>query len=145
MVATTGEEDKILGRWKAPWRKVLAALSLSLAGTVILGGVLFALQQNVWWIAGASALSLLGSGAYLGFAARESEPLYGTLLAILYFGLVVATLFGGALADALPDPLPGLGVGDSTFFFVWPLLQLAAGVIGSIIGGRLARRNSYAK
>lgn len=130
--------------WRAPWRKLLAGLGLSLTGTTILGGLLFALQQNVWWIAAAGTLSLLGGGAYLGHASRESEPVYGTLLAILYFGLVAGILFGGTLVEWLPEPLPGLGVGDSTIFFVWPLLQLAAAVTGMAIGGQLARGNDAA-
>jgi cation transporter-like permease len=41
----------------------------------------------------------------------------------------------------VPDPLPGLATGDSTFFFLWPLLILAAGVAGSILGGRVATRS----
>lgn len=129
--AGTGAE-----KWRAPWRKVFVALGLSLAGTAIFGGLLFLWQQNVWWIAVAGVLSLFGGGLYLGRASGASEPLYGTLLAILYFAIVAGILFGGTLAEALPEPLPGLGIGDSTFFFVWPLLQLAGAVSGCVVGGR---------
>lgn len=125
--------------WETPWRRLLLALGLSVLATVALGGVCFALQPNVWWVAAAGLLGLLAGGAYLGWANGEPEPLLGTLLAVLYFGLVAVVLFGGSLLDALPEPLPGLGVGDSTFFFVWPLLQLAAAVLGSLLGGRLVR------
>lgn len=121
--------------WSAPWRPVFAALALSLAGTMILGSLAFILDKNVWWVGLAGGLSLFGGGTLLGWARGIPEPLDGTLLAILYFGVVVGVLFGGTLADLLPDPLPGLGVGDSTFFFVWPLLQLASAVAGSVVGG----------
>ncbi|MBI3979728.1 MAG: hypothetical protein HY331_16225 [Chloroflexi bacterium] len=137
-MVVTAQEDRIES-WRIPWPNVLLALVLSVVATVALGGALFALEPNVWGVAVASVVSLLIGGVLLGLTSREPEPLYGTLLAILYFGLVAALLFGGTLADALPEPLPGLGKGDSTFFFVWPLLQLAAGVAGSALGGRLVR------
>lgn len=114
-------------------------VAFSLAGTAVVGGVLFLALQNVWWLAAGSMLSLFGAGVYLGWRSREPEPLYGALLAVVYFGLVAALLFGSALADAFPDPLPGLAIGDSTFFFVWPLLMLAASVTGCIVGGRSSR------
>lgn len=118
-------------------RDIGMAAAASVAGTVMLGGLPFLLQQNVWWIATGALVSLLGAGAYLGRRSGEPEPLYGALLAVLYFGLVVGLLFGGELAEVLPDPLPGLAIGDSTFFFVTPLLMLAASVLGSVLGGRL--------
>ncbi len=122
-------------------RVFLAALAMSVAGTAAVGTVLFLLSESVWWFVLSSALSLLGAGFYLGWRAREPEPpLYGALLAILYFGLAVAILFGGELAEKLPDPLPGLDVGDSTFFFISPLLMLTAGFVGSILGRRAALR-----
>ncbi|MBI3953960.1 MAG: hypothetical protein HY330_05555 [Chloroflexi bacterium] len=121
-------------------RALALSLGLGLAGTAALGGALFLVQQNVWWVALGGLLSLFGAGAYLGWRSREPEPLYGVLLAVLYFGLVVAILFGGELAAALPDPLPGLAIGDSTFFFVWPLLMLVAAVAGSVLGGQQASR-----
>lgn len=129
-------------RQSVPWRKVWEGLGISVLGTVILGGLLFALTDNVWWIAVAGILSLMAGGVYLGSRSAESEPLYGALLAILYFGIAAGFLFGGTLAEALPEPLPGLGIGDSTFYFVCPLLQLVGGVAGSIIGGWTARYRS---
>lgn len=130
------------GHPRGPWPALWVALGLSLASTTLLGGLLFVLDRNVWWIALAGTLGLFGGGAYLGRRGREAEPLHGTLLTILYFGLVVGVLFGGTLADVLPEPLPGLGVGDSTFFFVWPLLQLVAAVAGCLAGARLGRLGS---
>lgn len=112
------------------------ALVISAAGTAILGGALMFLLDNVWWLALGGLLSLLGAGVFLGRRCREAEPLYGVLLAIFYFGFVVVGLFGGELAERLPDPLPGLSIGDSTFFFVSPLLMLVAGVAGVVLGGR---------
>lgn len=111
-----------------------------MAVTAVLGGGLFLLQQNVWWLALGGLLSLFGGGVYLGWRSREPEPLYGSLLAVLYFGLVVGVLLGGELAEVLPDPLPGLAIGDSTFFFVSPLLMLAASVSGSVLGGSIGLR-----
>lgn len=119
-----------------PWRYMALALIFSITGTAILGGALFLAGQNVWWLAMGGLLSLFGGGVYLGWRSRDPEPLYGTLLAILYFGLAVGILFGGELTEALPDPLPGLAIGDSTFFFVSPLLMLLVSVVGSILGGR---------
>lgn len=118
------------------WRVIGVALAISMAGTAVLGGALFLFQQNVWWLAMGGLLSLFGGGVYLGWRSHEPEPLYGTLLAVLYFGLVVGILFGGELTEVLPDPLPGLAIGDSTFFFVSPLLMLVASVVGSVLGGR---------
>lgn len=129
------------GGTRVPWSGLGAALGLAVAGTAVLGGATFtALEQNVWWIGLAGALSTLGAGGYLGWRARDPEPLLGTLLAVLYVGVVIAVLFGGTVVEAFPEPLPGLGKGDSTFFFVWPLLVLAAGVAGCVVGGRVATR-----
>lgn len=134
-----GSESDNLPRRRVPWREIWLAWALSVFGTALLGGVLFALWQNVWGIALGGVASLVVGAAYVSLRAGESEPVYGALLAILYFGLVVGVLFGGELMEMLPDPLPGLGIGDSTFFFVWPLLQLAAAVIGIALGGRWRR------
>lgn len=125
------------------WRVTLVALLISVAGTAILGGALFRLRGDVWWLAIGSVPSLLGAGIYLGWRSREPEPLYGALLALLYFGLVVGFLFSMEAAEALPDPVPGLAIGDSTFFFVSPLIMLATGVVGTVVGGQLSRRRKH--
>lgn len=124
---------------------LLSAWGISLAGTAILGVLLFViLSKNTWWLAVSSGVSLIGAGAYLGLRSRETEPLYGTLLAILNFGVAAVFLFVGKLTEmkALEDPLPGMGKGDSTFFFVTPLLMIVCGVIGSVIGGSMARKRT---
>jgi hypothetical protein len=123
-------------------RELLTALATSMAGTGALGGTLyFLLAHNVWWVAVASAPSLVAAGFYLGWRVDEPEPLYGSILSTLYFGIVAVVLLGGTWLGKVPDPLPGLATGDSTFFFLWPLLILAAGVAGSILGGRIAARS----
>ncbi len=127
---------------RAPWTLVWTALAISVLGTALLGGILFAIDRNVWWIMLSGALSLIAGGGYMGFRSREAEPLYGSLLAILYFGLVVGILFGGSRVEELPEPLPGLGIGDSTFFFVSPLLMLSASVVGTVVGGRVSNRRT---
>ncbi len=119
-------------------RTYLVALGVSAAGTAALGLPPLLLADSVWWLALASAPSLVAAGFLLGWHAHEPEPLYGALLATLYFGIVAGVLFGAELAEALPDPLPGLSTGDSTFFFVWPLLILLAGFLGSMAGGKAA-------
>lgn len=131
--------DRLVSTGSAPWRTLGVSLGTSVVGTVIMGGTLLILQENVWWLTLGGMVSLFGAGVHLGWRTRQPEPLYGVLLGILYFGLIVGVLFGGELAEALPDPLPGLAVGDSTFFFVSPLLALVASVAGSVLGGRLGR------
>jgi hypothetical protein len=117
------------------WRCIGQGLAISIAGTAVLGFALLSIDKNVWWLAIGGLVWLFLGGVYLGWQAREPEPLLGVLLAIIYFGLVASALFGGELAEWLPDPLPGLAIGDSTFFFVSPLLMLVAAVSGSVLGG----------
>lgn len=114
----------------------LLALIVGAAGTAALGLPPLLLADSIWWLALASAPSLLAAGFLLGWRAHDPEPLYGTLLATVYFGIVAGVLFGAELADALRDPLPGLATGDSTFFFVWPLLILVTSFLGSMLGGK---------
>lgn len=123
-------------------RVFLLALAASVAGTIALGVPPLLLRDNVWWLALASVPSLLAAGFLLGWRAREPEPLYGAVLGALYFGIVAGVLFGAELAEALPDPLPGLATGDSTFFFVWPLVILVMSFVGSVVGGRTAARRA---
>lgn len=122
------------------WPTLAVAIVISAAGTVVVGGALLAVGQNVWLLAVAGLVSLFGGGVFLGLREGEVEPLLGALLALCYFGIVAVILFGGTLVEALPEPLPGLAIGDSTFYFVWPLLQIAAGTGGSTAGGWIAAR-----
>lgn len=117
------------------WGDVRLAYGVSVALTLALGGAVFvAVDQNVWWVALAGVVGLFVGGYLIGRRAGRRDALGGTMLAIVYFATVFAVIFGGALGDLLPDPLPGLPIGDSTFFFVWPLSQLAAAVLGALLG-----------
>lgn len=139
----TGEEDKSSKKLTGQlglWRELWLALALGLTGTAVLGAPALFLLGSVWWLAVAGLFSLSVAGAYLGIRLGEPEPLNGALLALLYFAVVVIVLFLGSAALVLPEPLPGLEIGDSTFFFVWPLLQLAAAVAGSVVGGLGSQR-----
>lgn len=119
------------------WRDLAAAYAVSVLVTIGVGGTLFlAVEATVWWIAAAGVLGLLAGGAIVGARHGRPDALGATLLAIAFYGTTAFVIVGGALADLLPEPLPGLPVGDSTFFFVWPLTQLAAAVIGATAGGR---------
>lgn len=121
------------------WRAVWVGYALSAAGTLGVGGGLFALEPDVWRIALTGTGALFFGGFVAGMMARTPEPLNGALIGLLYFGTFVLVMFFGASSDALPDPLPGLPLGDSTFFFVWPLLMLVGSVVGSALGGRWRR------
>ncbi|MDP6070844.1 MAG: hypothetical protein QGG34_04655 [SAR202 cluster bacterium] len=129
-------QKQIANNGGAPIRQILIALLLSIVGTAVIGGVLLLLLDNIWWIAGGSAVSLFGAAMYLGRAMAMPEPLYGTLLAALYVSIAITIILVGTLLAVLPDPFPGLEIGDSTFFFVSPLILLVSGVAGSAIGGK---------
>ena len=118
--------------WAAIWR----GYALSLAGTLVLGIPLFLVTHNVWLIAVAGTLSLFGGGFATARKAQTSEPLNGAFVGVIYFATVTAVILLGAITDKLPDPLPGLPNGDSTFFMAWPLVQLVASTIGVLVGGR---------
>ncbi len=133
-----------LQRRKAPgavphdiaWRYIWRGYALSIAGTLVLGLPLFLVERNIWLIAAAGTLSLFAGGFFAARKARTSEPLNGAFIGVLYFATFAAIAFFGAIIDKLPDPVPGLPKGDSTFFMAWPLVQLVAATIGALIGGR---------
>ncbi len=122
--------------WSAQLRIVLTGLVLSAVGTGILSGGVMLVWNNVWVLAVGSMASLFAGGLYVGRRVGEPEPMLGAVLAILYFIIVAGVLFIGTLLEKLPEPLPGLDIGDSTFYFVWPLLMLVGCVLGGIIGGQ---------
>ncbi len=126
------------------WRDVWSGYAASMVGTAVLGGLVFLLDQNVWWVSVASMVALVAGGFVAGFRARQIEPLNGALLACVFFGTEAAILMIGTAMEGtsigLPDPLPGLAIGDSTLFFVSPLGQLASAVLGSLLGGWWAHR-----
>lgn len=124
------------------WRGLGWALLLAAGGTVVLGGGLLAAAHSVWALAAGGTLALVAGGWLAGYRLGRPELLVGATLGVLYFAGVVAVLMGGSVLEALPEPLPGLPVGDSTFFFVWPLSQLLAAVAGGLLGGWHAARSS---
>lgn len=118
--------------WRAIWR----GYALSVAGTLLFGLPLFLLERNVWLIAAAGIFSLFAGGFAAARRAKASELLNGAFVGLVYFTTVVAVIFSGAILDILPDPLPGLPKGDSTFFMAWPLVQLLASTLGGVVAGR---------
>ncbi len=126
------------------WRDVWSGYAVSVIAVAVLGGPVLLLDENVWWISIVSMVALVAGGSVAGLRARQIEPLNGALLACVFFGTEAAILMLGTAMEGtavgLPDPLPGLAIGDSTFFFVSPLGQLASAVLGSILGGWWAHR-----
>ncbi len=127
-------------RWSDVWSGYVAAVVC----TAVLGALVLLVDENVWWVSIVSMVALVAGGFVAGFRARQIEPLNGALLACVFFGTEAAILMLGTAMEGtavgLPDPLPGLAIGDSTFFFVSPLGQLASAVLGSILGGWWAHR-----
>lgn len=121
-----------------PWGPVWPGLAVALAGSAVLGTVLVVVTGNVWWLALASTVSLFVGGLLTGLRARELEPLYGAVVGAIVVGLGIIGILVGSTFAVLPDPLPGLPIGDSTFFFVSPLVMVIGGIAGSIVGGRIA-------
>lgn len=123
--------------WGAVWLGYCAAL---IATLIVAGWGLFFGSRGMWWVAGWGTAFLFAAGFWAGYRARDAEPLNGAFIAVFYCAALIVVVFGGEFFALLPDPLPGLPRGDSTFFFVWPLAQLAASTVGAILGGALARR-----
>jgi len=90
----------------------------------------------MWWLAAASAVALFVAGFRLARRSNHWEGLSATLVTILYYVTATVILIIGMMFEVLPDPLPGLPKGDSTFFFVWPLAQLISTVLGATLGRR---------
>jgi hypothetical protein len=123
------------------WKDVWTGYLVGLLGTAILGGAVFVVVgANMWWLAAASAVALLVAGFRLSRRSGRWEGLSATLVTILYYVTVTVILIIGMMFEVLPDPLPGLPKGDSTFFFVWPLAQLVSTVVGALLGRRRVQR-----
>ena len=125
------------------WGAVWIGFAIALLGTLAAGTWAFAfVGKGTWWAANIGTLCLFCGAAVAGYRARTAEPLNGAFIAVFYFGAVALVIFSAEFLRIMPDPLPGLPRGDSTFFFVWPLAQLAASTLGAMLGGWLwARRN----
>lgn len=123
------------------WKDVWTGYLIALVGTAAFGGaVLVSMKPNMWRFAAASVLALVIAGFWVARGSDRWEGLSATLVTILYFVTVSIILILGMMYEFLPDPLPGLPRGDSTFYFVWPLAQLLGAVVGATLGrGRGAK------
>jgi hypothetical protein len=125
------------------WAAVWTGFAIALLGTLAAGTWAFAFAgKGTWWAANIGTLCLFCGAVVTGYRARTAEPLNGAFIAVFYFGAVALVIFSAEFFRVMPDPLPGLPRGDSTFFFVWPLAQLAAGTLGAVAGGRLYASSS---
>jgi hypothetical protein len=132
-----------IARGDIAWAAVWTGFAIALVGTLAAAAWTFAFAgKGTWWAANIGTLCLFCGALMTGYRARTAEPLNGAFIAVFHVGAVTLVIFGAEFLKVMPDPLPGLPRGDSTFFFVWPLAQLAAGTIGAIVGGVLARRRS---
>ena len=135
------ESQRIANRDIA-WAAVWTGFAIALLGTLAAGTWAFAFAgKGTWWAANLGALSLFCGALFTGYRARTAEPLNGAFIAVFYFSTATLVIFSGEFLGVLPDPLPGLPRGDSTFFFVWPLEQLVAATLGSMLGGWLVARS----
>lgn len=117
------------------WRQIWLGLSFSLAVSLIIGLPVTLAFDNAWWFAWIGVASLFISAFIVARRTKTGEPLNGAMMALMYFGIFFLIYFAGQALEILPDPLPGLPADDSTYFFVWPLAQIIAGTMGSLLGG----------
>ncbi|MFQ5794648.1 MAG: hypothetical protein ACE5JP_06320 [Candidatus Bipolaricaulia bacterium] len=121
------------------WGSVFVGYGIAVLGTLLFGGLgLFVMDKGMWWVANWGLGFLLLGGLVAGFSAKTTEPLNGAFIAVFYFATATLIIFIEEFLNILPDPLPGLPRGDSTFFFVWPLGQLVAATVGASLGGWFA-------
>lgn len=118
------------------WRGIGFGVGISLLLTLAIGFPLMIAQGSAWWMAWTGVVGIFIGGFVAGRMARSREPLNGAMVALFYFSVVAIVYLVGQAFELLPDPLPGLPQDDSTFFFVWPLAQIVAGTLGSILGGK---------
>ena len=120
---------------------IAIGFAVGLILTLIVGLPLYFLLDNAWALWVTSGVGLAAGGAVAALRARSPQPLNGALVGFL--GYVAAlVLFGGATAatgDA--QPLAGVPDDDQTFFLTWPLLMVAAGMMGALLGGRARVRS----
>lgn len=123
------------------WIDVWAGFAVAVGATAVLGPLVLYLSGNAWWVSVVSVLAVGAGAAVAGLRAKQIEPLNGALLMALVFATEATIAFVGEVMEWVPEPLPGLPVGDSTIFFVSPLGQLAFAVAGSLCGGWWATRS----
>lgn len=124
-------------RWKAVGVGYLVAVVVTIGA----GIPLLVSTDSSWMLVVANLVALLGAGFVIG---RKSGPqlsiINGALMGIICYFTTALALLVGWFFQWLPEPLPGLPQGDSTFFFAWPLLQFVVGVVGAILGSSTVRR-----
>ncbi len=134
-------QERGLGRpFDVRWTDVGTGLAVTVVGTAVLTPIVLLLDANVWWVSAVAMLSLVAGGIAAGLRAGQIEPLNGALMMAFFFIAEITILLVGEAMEWLPEPLPGLSRGDSTFFFVSPLGQLLSAVAGSLLGGWWASR-----
>ncbi|MBI4297855.1 MAG: hypothetical protein HY676_04920 [Chloroflexi bacterium] len=122
-------------RWPAIWAGYAVATLVTLAA----GLPLLAAKDSTWLLAASGSAGLLAGGLVTGKrAGRQLALLNGALLCVMYNVSVAGAFFIGSILQLLPEPLPGLPQGDSTFFFAWPLAQFVLAVAGAAVGSRMS-------
>ncbi len=139
-----GQGTGLVPPFDVRWTDVGAGLAVTVVGTAVLTPIVLLVDANVWWVSAGAMLSLAAGGFVAGLRAGQIEPLNGVLVVAVFFIAETAILLVGTAIEKIEDPLPGLTLGDSTFFFVSPLGQLLAAVTGSLLGGWWASRGLVA-
>lgn len=119
---------------------VWIGFAIAVGGMAVFAPLILAATRNVWWVSAVAAVAIGAGAAVAGLRAKQIEPLNGALVMALFFVAEAVIAMLGEMMEWLPEPLPGLPVGDSTFFFVSPLVQLVFAVAGSLLGGWWATR-----
>lgn len=121
------------------WGGVGIGYIIGLSITVVVGIPLFVIAESAWLLAAAGLGGLLIGGFAVGRRVGARIALInGALTAVLYYLTVALAYLAASFLELLPEPLPGLPQGDSTFFFAWPLAQFVVGVTSAMIGSRFA-------
>jgi len=119
------------------WKDVWLGFAITVVGTTVLSAIVFAvLEPNMWWFVIASGIAIGFAGFRLGWKTGDWEGISASLITLFTFLLSTLILILGWMWEFVPDPLPGLPRGDSTFYFVWPLVLLICCVVGMILGMR---------
>ncbi len=139
-MTTAGPGPRDATPFDVRWVDVWVGFAVAAGATAVLGPLVLYLSDNSWWVSVVSILAVGAGGAVAGMRAKQIEPLNGALLMALVFTVEAAIALVGEVMEWVPEPLPGLPVGDSTIFFVSPLGQLAFAVAGSLFGGWWATR-----
>ena len=125
------------------WRAVWSGYLVGLASTIVAGTPLIVVMRSSWLLAFAGSAGLFSGGIIAGRrVGRQLAVVNGALMAILYNFTLALAFFIGSFLQLLPEPLPGLPQGDSTFFFAWPLGQFAIGIVGTLLGSHKKQTNT---